>query len=107
MNPITIDRRRQIEISPPAANSHLTFLFPFCSMRRRMESLLWTPCDSQPSAKPAIHAHAENFITIHDGVMKALKMMIVRNGHIREQPDGACRTIQSETPRGSNGHTVF
>jgi hypothetical protein len=36
----------------------------------------------------ALQAHAEDFIAVHKGdVMKALKEMIVLNGHLQEQLD--------------------
>ena len=36
----------------------------------------------------AIQAHAEDFIAVHKGdVMKALKEMIVLNGHLQERLD--------------------
>ncbi|WP_095080584.1 hypothetical protein [Mesorhizobium sophorae] len=36
----------------------------------------------------ALHAHAEDFIAVYKGdVMKALKEMIVLNGHLQERLD--------------------
>ena len=41
----------------------------------------------------ALQAHAEDFIAVHNGdVMKALKEMIVLNGHLQERLDALTTT---------------
>jgi len=41
----------------------------------------------------ALQAHAEDFIAVHKGdVMKALKEMIVLNGHLQERLDALTTT---------------